>query len=165
MWEQTFPGTADQIGRVRAALRPLLRDCPIADDIILLLSELCANAVAHSASGKPGGKFTVRLQHFRGEYVRGEVEDEGSHWDGNLWDSARDASGLFLVVKLASACGVAHGAEWNRVVWFRSEYPAADRRAMRLDTTIRTSADVPSNPASTPKSRAHPCALANRVTP
>ena len=38
--------------------------------------ELAANAV-HSASGEAGGRFTVRLQHFRGEYVWGEVEDDG----------------------------------------------------------------------------------------
>jgi SAM-dependent methyltransferase len=72
MWEQVFPGGLDQLGQVRAALRPLLSDCPVADDIILLLSELCANACAHSASGRPGGKFTVRLQHFPGEYVWGK---------------------------------------------------------------------------------------------
>ena len=78
MWEQTFPGTTEQVRHVRAALRPLLRDCPVADDVVLLVSELSANAITHSASGKPGGKFTVRLQHFRGEYVWGEVEDDGS---------------------------------------------------------------------------------------
>ncbi len=78
IWEQTFPGTTEQVRHVRAALRPLLRDCPVADDVVLLVSELSANAITHSASGKPGGKFTVRLQHFRGEYVWGEVEDDGS---------------------------------------------------------------------------------------
>jgi hypothetical protein len=46
-WEAVFPGTADQLGRVRTELRPRLRDCPMADDIILLISELAANAITH----------------------------------------------------------------------------------------------------------------------
>ena len=40
VWEQALPGTAEQIRHVRAALRPLLQDCPAADDIILLVSKL-----------------------------------------------------------------------------------------------------------------------------
>lgn len=126
VWEQTFPGAIEQAGQVRAALRPELRDCPIADEVVLLFSELSANAVAHSASGNPGGKFTVRLQHFPGQYIWGEVEDDGSDWDGKLRDSAREASGLFLVIKLASACGVDRGTNGHRVAWFRIDYTAGD---------------------------------------
>lgn len=33
---------------------------PSADEAVLLTSELASNAVLHSASGWPGGKFTVR---------------------------------------------------------------------------------------------------------
>jgi hypothetical protein len=138
MWERTFTGNPEQIRHVRAALRPLLAECPVADDIILIVSELSANAVAHSKSREPGGRFIVRLQHVRGEYVCGEVEDEGSYWDGNLPDSARNASGLFLVLNLATACGVAHGLGQNRVVWFRKDHPAADDQAGRFDAAIRT---------------------------
>jgi hypothetical protein len=57
--------------------------------------------------------------------VLGEVEDDGSSWDGNLGASARDSSGLFLVLKFASACGVVLGAASSRVVWFCKEYSAA----------------------------------------
>ncbi len=28
-WEAAYPGTADQVRHVRAALRPLLHDCPV----------------------------------------------------------------------------------------------------------------------------------------
>jgi hypothetical protein len=137
MWERAFTGTREQIRHVRAALRPLLADCPVADDIILLVSELSANAVAHSKSREPGGQFIVRIQHVRGEYVCGEVEDEDSDWDGNLPDSARNASGLFIVMNLASACGVTHGLRRNRVVWFRKDHPAAGDQAGRLDAATR----------------------------
>ena len=73
-----------------------------------LLSELSANAVLHSRSGRPGGEFIVRLQHAPGDCVWGEVEDAGSgKWDGDLAASARERSGLFIVTALAWACGVA----------------------------------------------------------
>jgi hypothetical protein len=39
-WEQTYPGRDEQVRHVRAALRPLLDDCPIADDVVLVMSEL-----------------------------------------------------------------------------------------------------------------------------
>ena len=39
-WEQTYPGRDQQVRHVRAALRPLLGDCPIADDVVLVMSEL-----------------------------------------------------------------------------------------------------------------------------
>jgi anti-sigma regulatory factor (Ser/Thr protein kinase) len=120
-WEQAFPGTLEQVRHVRGAVRPLLQDCPAADDLVLMVSELSANAIAHSRSSRPGGTFTVRLRHLPCSCVHGEVEDEGSAWDGDLDTSARNASGLFLVLKFASACGVAPGTANGRVVWFRRE--------------------------------------------
>jgi hypothetical protein len=63
-----------------------------------------ANAVRHTASGKDGGTFTARLLDLPGEYVLGMVEDSGSDWDGNLQDSARDASGLYLVLAISADC-------------------------------------------------------------
>ncbi len=56
----------------------------------------------------------------------GEIEDGGSIWDGDLEGSARDASGLFVVLNLASACGVAVDG-CNHVVWFRIHDPADGR--------------------------------------
>jgi serine/threonine-protein kinase RsbW len=123
-WEQAFPGNVDQLTRMRAMLGRLLADCPVADDVILLMSELGANAVRHSGSGHAGGMFTVRVLDLPGQYVLGVVEDGGSGWDGNLRGSARDASGLCLVLALSADCGV-HGGGRNRAVWFRVQYPFA----------------------------------------
>lgn len=120
--EQAFCGSLDQVACVRAAVRLVLEGCPVADDVVLMLSEVAANAVAHSDSGKQGGKFTVRLKHSPGHCVWGEVEDEGSSWDGNLAGSARDRSGLFLVLALSSACGVTGGTGDSLVVWFFKQY-------------------------------------------
>ena len=57
--ESTYPGTAENVSTVRADLRPLLHDCPAADEVILCASELAANAVLHSNTRLPGGTFTV----------------------------------------------------------------------------------------------------------
>jgi len=75
--------------------------------------------VLHSRSGRPGGEFSVRLQHAPGDCVWGEVEDAGSEeWDGDLAASAREQSGLFIVMALAWACGVADRPAGRRAVWF-----------------------------------------------
>jgi hypothetical protein len=39
-WEQAYPGRDEQVRQVRAAVRPLLGDCPIAGDVVLVMSEL-----------------------------------------------------------------------------------------------------------------------------
>jgi hypothetical protein len=125
-WEQSFPGNAEQLTRMRAVLGRLLADCPMADDVILLMSELGANAIRHSGSGHDGGSFTARLLDLPGEYVLGVVEDGGSQWHGNLHGSARDASGLYLVLALSADCGV-YGGRHKRAVWFRMQYPSVGR--------------------------------------
>ena len=90
-WERTYPGREEQVRQVRAALRSLLGDCPVADDVVLAMSELAANAVRHSASGEHGGTFTARLWHVPGECVVGEIEDGGSTWDGDVLPCRRVA--------------------------------------------------------------------------
>jgi serine/threonine-protein kinase RsbW len=81
----------------------------------LLVSELATNAIAHSASGQPGGTFTLRIGICDG-YMRGEVEDQGSRWDGNV-GGAQPPHGLYLLRKLSSDCGARCGDQgW--VTWF-----------------------------------------------
>ena len=156
MWEHPYPGTTDQVRRVRAAVRELLGDSPVADDAVHLLSELSANAIAHSDSGKRGGRFTVRVQHFPDSYVWGEVEDQGSTWDGNLSRSARHPHGLYLVERLASDCGVERIMRVH-VVWFRIDYPS---RRLVDEPPIRRARPAPSrsSPVNSPA-----CAAAMRA--
>ena len=110
-----FPGRPDQVGEARAFVARFLHGHTAADEAILLVSELCANAVAHSASGRPGGTFTVRAE-IEGPVVRAEVEDQGSGWDGNL-RAAQCPHGLFLLRQFSAACGaVPRGPGW--LIWF-----------------------------------------------
>ena len=55
-----YPGRADQLHHVRRAVARHLAGCPAADDATLILSELAANAIVHSASR--GQFFTVRAE-------------------------------------------------------------------------------------------------------
>jgi len=111
-----FPGRGDQVRYARAFIRRFLDGHPAADDAILLVSELAANACAHSASGRPGGTYTVRARVGDGGRVQVEVEDEGSSWGGSLM-GIESPHGLYLVRSLAAACGTRRGARgW--VIWF-----------------------------------------------
>jgi anti-sigma regulatory factor (Ser/Thr protein kinase) len=112
----SFPGKIEQLRLVRAALASLLKGCPVADDALLVCSELAANAALHSRSSAPGGRFTVRVRILAGEHVRVEVEDQGGVWDRHH-DEQRP-HGLDLVHALAGEgrWGVNGGPE-GRTVW------------------------------------------------
>jgi hypothetical protein len=122
-WQQAFSGTPDQLRHVRAALRTFLDGCPATDDIALLVTKLAANAIAHSASGRPGGTFTVRLWHVPSDHVRAEVQDTGSNWHGDIARSADHPHGLYLLLALAASYGT-DGSGRSRTVWFRLDEPA-----------------------------------------
>jgi serine/threonine-protein kinase RsbW len=101
----TYPGTPEHISAVRTDLRPILRGCPMADDVILCASELAANAAIHSRSRLPGGTFTVRAKLSPGDYAWLEVEDNGGPWTPAVRDPSQH-HGLDIVRALASEYGV-----------------------------------------------------------
>src|SRR2546430_16366910 len=72
-----YRGGPEHVRRVRADMRRLLGGCPVADDVILCVSELATNAAVHSDSRRSGGTFTVRTESCPGADVRIEVEDAG----------------------------------------------------------------------------------------
>src|SRR5450631_2437994 len=95
----SFPGCRDQVRYARAFVARFLDGHPAADDVVLLISELAANACAHSDSGRPGGSYTVRIQVREGGRVHAEVEDQGSRWKGSFAE-IESPHGLFLVRSL-----------------------------------------------------------------
>lgn len=124
-FHRSYPGTDDQLRHVRADLAPVLGDCPLADDFILIASELSANAVVHSRSGLPGGVFTVRAEVRPGDYACLEVEDQGGAWiERKPGDD--HGRGLVLVAALAGDGNwtVEDGdTPGTRVVWVWLDWP------------------------------------------
>jgi hypothetical protein len=123
--ERSFAGRADQVCEARALISGLLHSCPAAGDAVLLVSELAAKAIAHSASGQPGGSFTVRTHVCGASWIHAEVEDHGSAWNGNI-SAAQCPHGLYLLRELSADCGARRGQNgW--IVWFTiaSRQPAA----------------------------------------
>jgi hypothetical protein len=112
----SFPGRRDQVRLMRGILAVFFDGCPASNDAVLLASELAANAVTHSASGRPGGALTIRAETCPGLYLRAEIEDGGSTWDGNL-HAAQPPHGLFLLRALSAHCGTRPGQRgW--ITWF-----------------------------------------------
>jgi anti-sigma regulatory factor (Ser/Thr protein kinase) len=122
---RTFPARADQIPRSRAFMAQVLTDCQLAEDALLIVSELCTNAVLHSNSGQPDGHFTVRAEACEGDYLWIEVEDQGGRWTDRE-RSAEGGRGLDIVTALADYWDV-RGDDNGWVVCARLDWPAAVR--------------------------------------
>lgn len=125
--ERALPGRREQVREARALLAAFLADCPAADDAVLMLSELCANACAHTASGQLGGTFVVRICAWPGAHLHAEVEDQGSAWDGDL-SAAQPPHGLFLLRALSTECGTRRG-ERGWITWFTIASPKHEARS------------------------------------
>ncbi|MCZ2527772.1 ATP-binding protein [Streptomyces sp. HB2AG] len=75
-WCRAFPGLPEQVAEARHFVAALLREWGRADDGVLVVGELAANAVRHTLSGKAGGWFLV-IVGFGAGFVRIEVIDQG----------------------------------------------------------------------------------------
>jgi len=73
---RVFAGRHDQVACARAFVRTALGPVSVADDAVLLVSELCANALLHTASGDDG---TFEVAVYLGSLsARIEVRDGGA---------------------------------------------------------------------------------------
>lgn len=125
-----FPAVPAQVRAARRFLAPILAGCPAADDVILCLSELASNCVVHSASRRPGGQFTVRVEVGEGHYVRIELHDDGGGWIQQASFDDRP-HGLDIVRRLAAESGVRGDAlsgwiSWARLDWHGNGRPDQD---------------------------------------
>ncbi|GII82590.1 ATP-binding protein [Sphaerisporangium siamense] len=117
-------GRAGSVSLARVYVRGLLMAAGRTgmDDVELLVGELVANAVAHSASGRrPGGVVSLKV-YDDGKSVRVEVIDEGAPGaippvPVQVDPLSEGGRGLWLVRELSSAWGWADGGG-GRTVWF-----------------------------------------------
>ncbi|MGC5012855.1 ATP-binding protein [Streptosporangium sp. DT93] len=119
-----LPGVAESVGAARRYVRCVLEGSGGRDtcDAELVVSELVANAVRHSASGRPGGTVAIAVAD-RGDTVWIAVTDEGSPTGPPLVpaepdEDAEGGRGLWLVHRVALSWGC-HEDEAGRVVWCR----------------------------------------------
>lgn len=117
---RVFPGEAGQVGAARRFLAGLLDGCPAAEDAAVCVSELATNAVLHSRSGRPGGKFSVCAALQPGS-VRVAVADEGGPWRQERNGDGQSGRGLLIVRALASRWGRDEGGA-GRTVWFEIDW-------------------------------------------
>ncbi|WP_086798515.1 ATP-binding protein [Streptomyces caniscabiei] len=61
VWGLTCPGFPEEVSRARRWTRDILRGSPLAEDAELIVSELSANAILHTASGMESGSFHLAL--------------------------------------------------------------------------------------------------------
>jgi anti-sigma regulatory factor (Ser/Thr protein kinase) len=118
---RVFPGEAGQVAHARDFVERVLAGHPVADDAVLLTSELAANAIVHTASGD-GGRFMVTVRR-RAVGVRVEVWDEGAPTVPVVQspDHERESGvGLSLVDMIATRWGHS-GGRHRGLVWFEIE--------------------------------------------
>ncbi len=115
-WRRVFPGEERQLGEVRRWLASLLPDCPARHDVASVATELGANAVRHTATGR-GGWFAVEVTWHR-PVVRVAVADCGAPGGPRMIDepAGEHGRGLLVVHGLSVRSGVC-GDHRGRLVW------------------------------------------------
>jgi anti-sigma regulatory factor (Ser/Thr protein kinase) len=115
---RSFGGRSDQVAAARSFVRQALGLVPMLDEAMLLTSELCTNALQHTASGS-GGTFTVTVIREIGRACI-EVRDSGAAQapaTQPLDESSERGRGLGLVEVLANRWGY-RGSQYGRTVFF-----------------------------------------------
>jgi len=116
----TLPGVLSSAAAARQLTRQVLQDAglPAIDEAELCASELAANAVEHTMSGRPGGTFTIEVTA-SAAVVRIGVRDAGTA-DGGAPVApaqrpplaAESGRGLWLVTMLAARLELTPGSAW-----------------------------------------------------
>jgi len=124
-WSRVFPATPAQVREARRFLSGILAGSTAADDAILCMSELAANAAIHSNSAHPGGQFTVRAEMRHGDRLRVEIQDQGGSWTScQAAHEVPHGRGLAIVARLARDWGRSGDSRTGWTVWFEIDCPA-----------------------------------------
>lgn len=126
-WVTTWEGVPERLADIRQYLRHILGDVDGGDDVVLVASELAANAIRHSKSGGAGGSFVLQVAAFTDcWHVR--VDDQGgpsSPMLEDVKDTDESGRGLPMVAALARAWGTL-GGNAGRTVWAEVPFPGTD---------------------------------------
>jgi serine/threonine-protein kinase RsbW len=119
-YQRTFHGRTEQVRQVRHDIAAHLAGHPSAGDAVLIVSELAANAITHSASA--GEFFTIRCEVHTG-YIWVECEDLGAPWHPKPPDDR--PHGLNIIEALAGPddWGTETTSDGDRIVWARLDLP------------------------------------------
>ena len=142
-WARTYRGTPASVPQARRFVGELLAGCPACETLMTCVSELCANAITHTASGR-GGVFTVEVDCPRAGIARVAVTDDGGASvpaAGRLDLMAEGGRGLAMVAACTSRWGFRE-AYPGRTVWAEASWPVAVP-APRRETVSRPSFLVP----------------------
>ena len=123
---RTYRGTPASVPEARRFVAELLVGCPARETLMICVSELCANAIAHTASGR-GGMFTVEVDCPRDGTARVAVTDDGGSSvpaAGSPDLTAEAGRGLAMVAACTSRWGFAE-AYPGRTVWAEASWPVA----------------------------------------
>ena len=77
VWGLSCPGFPEEVSRARRWIRDILRGSPLAEDAELIVSELSANAILHTASGQTSGSFHLALA-VSPQVIALSITDDGS---------------------------------------------------------------------------------------
>jgi hypothetical protein len=110
----SYPGVPESVTTARHHVAQALTGAPCIDDALFALSEVAANAVMHSRSGRPGGWFTIAADVVPGVLVAVVVTDQGGPWAGRA--AGTYPHGLEIVRCMATEVRV-DGDDDGRTVW------------------------------------------------
>ncbi|MEV0401947.1 ATP-binding protein [Actinoallomurus sp. NPDC050550] len=104
VWRRAFPGIAEHAHSAREFVAFLLADMPVLDDAVLVTGEFVANALRHTASARPDGRFIVEVRR-RPDSATIALTDQGGPKEPtipNVDDMSECGRGLYMVRALAS---------------------------------------------------------------
>jgi anti-sigma regulatory factor (Ser/Thr protein kinase) len=122
-----FAGEPCRVSEARAFVALALAGCPARETLLACVSELAANAVAHTASGA-GGMFMVEVIRPAAGVAVVAVTDAGGPREPSVRDAdelAEGGRGLALVAALASRWGHHEAPGGGRTVWAEATWPVA----------------------------------------
>lgn len=117
MCSAAFPASGEQVARARAFLNNNLKDNPARETVVLLASEVAANAVRHSGTRF----FGVTVTRIPPHGLRIVIVDEGHAGTPHLQDAPADAEsgrGMTILDTLADRWGTVRRHGIGTALWF-----------------------------------------------